>query len=170
MGELRYHPMYENSTLCTKWFVRTSSKCRWSIYRTSIKCHWSINRTSRKRRGTLRFVHKVERSSPTVIFVLIFRTTPWLATSPHSRTRTHPTIPANAMEPVIRAILKRSLQLKLEPNKAEVLCNDCVNILSILFSTGHCSYQGSCSETFVNHNIVNKCWQIANKIHLWDMI
>ena len=26
------HPIYENSSLCTKWFVRTSSKCHWSIY------------------------------------------------------------------------------------------------------------------------------------------
>ena len=48
--------------------VRTSSKCRWNIYLTSSKCRWSIYRTSRKR-GTLRVVHKVERSSPTVMSV-----------------------------------------------------------------------------------------------------
>ena len=38
--------------------VSTSSKYRWNIYRTSGKCLWSIYRTSRKRRGTLRVVHK----------------------------------------------------------------------------------------------------------------
>ena len=54
----KLHFMYE--------VVRTSSKCRWNIYRTSSKCCWSIYRTSRKCRGTLRVVHKVERSSPTV--------------------------------------------------------------------------------------------------------
>ena len=46
----KLHFMYE--------LVRTSSKYRWIIYRTSGKCHWSIYRTSRKRRGTLRVVHK----------------------------------------------------------------------------------------------------------------
>ena len=59
------------STLCAKTpfryeVVRSSSKCRWSIYPISIKCRWSIYRTSRKCRVTLRVVHKVERSSPTV--------------------------------------------------------------------------------------------------------
>ena len=52
----KLHFMYE--------VLRTSSKCRWGIYRTPSKCQWSIYRTSRKRRGTLRVVHQVERSSP----------------------------------------------------------------------------------------------------------
>ena len=46
--------------------VCISSKSHWSIYHTSSKCHWNIYNTSRKRRGTLRVVQKVERSSPTV--------------------------------------------------------------------------------------------------------
>ena len=54
----KLHFMYEA--------IRTSGKYRWNIYRTSSKCRWSIYRTSTKRRGTLRIVHKVERSSPTV--------------------------------------------------------------------------------------------------------
>ena len=55
----KLHFMYE--------VIRTSGKYRWNIYRTSSKCRWSIYRTSRKRRGTLPIVHKVERSSPTVL-------------------------------------------------------------------------------------------------------
>ena len=55
----KLHFMYE--------VIRTSGKYRWNIYRTSSKRRWSIYRTSRKRRGTFRIVHKVERSSPTVI-------------------------------------------------------------------------------------------------------
>ena len=54
----KLHFMYE--------VVRTLSKCHWSIYRKLIKCRWSIYHTSRERRETLRVVHKVERSSPTV--------------------------------------------------------------------------------------------------------
>ena len=36
-------------------------------YRTPSKCRCNIYRISRKRRGTFRVVHKVERSSPTVL-------------------------------------------------------------------------------------------------------
>ena len=57
----KLHFMYE--------VIHTSGKYRWNIYRTSSKCRWSIYRTSSKRRGTLRIVHKIERSSPTVRLV-----------------------------------------------------------------------------------------------------
>ena len=51
-------PLYVRKLHFVYELVRTSSKYRWSIYRTSGKCRWSIYRTPRKRRGTLRVVHK----------------------------------------------------------------------------------------------------------------
>ena len=59
-------PPYIRKLHFTYELIRTWSKYRWSIHRTSSKCHWRIYRTSRKCRGTLRVVHKAERSSPTL--------------------------------------------------------------------------------------------------------
>ena len=67
----KLHFMYE--------VIRTSSKYRWSIDHTSSKCRWNIYRTSRKCRGTLRVVHKAERSSSTVIMWYSKSGCPWPA-------------------------------------------------------------------------------------------
>ena len=64
MGELRSTLPYVRKFHFVHEMVRTSSKYLWGIYSTSNKCRWSIYRTSMKRHETLRFVHKVERSSP----------------------------------------------------------------------------------------------------------
>ena len=61
------YPMYGNSTLCMKWFVHQANAPGAFIVRHWSKCRWSIKRTSRKRRGTLRVVHKVQLSPPMVV-------------------------------------------------------------------------------------------------------
>ena len=73
MGEIRSHPIwYENSTLCAKWFVIQTN----ATAAHKNKCRRSIYRTTGKRRGTLRVVLKLERSSPTVRYGQVWNQIP----------------------------------------------------------------------------------------------